>query len=1005
MGYQEDNWRRTIVSDLKQRGTPVFAIYLDQSVTPSTSRFYLNNGTFYLDVNTVSDSLTVSVDGKTPRQIAAEFSESSLPVIVKPLVDTVPLSSEDYINIGSIDFHLYFDDATDVTPDGGYLIRLKRHQVHYLEQTRIRLLAPHFSLSKNPWYARVNTGIINLKKDGKNYIFGIPEYDNQEWSLEYGKPYISIAGESSVPVSDRSISVSRTPIYWEKNNIHIVVDNKAIPSNRIQDVDRWNGQIYFRSRLPENSAIDVFYTYREDAYIYKGIDLNASAGHNPQILGSAVLFYLVPWRDVYGVINKTTVRHVVARTIEDAISTIPSSTDPVLLLGAVYVRESASVEDVDIVDTRTRGGGLHDQYLRDSLEIIPELNFFWDTGAYEGIAYPGNASIVMSIPDYRQKMFEPRDLKNRATRFLAAGVLPIMDRGDNYDPHKSLGVAKIDTFENGFLKNKLYWSNKLPSIPSSFTGVSTGDLPSLQMSGNTVVLDPNTDISQRYLKTSAPTVITYQQRTSDDNSTYTSWEDVRLVDERTTTGFLLGGRLDIAAGIQYKQVRNIQVSSTYAGDVDFCSDLSGEIVNIYKNITGLSDSNGRQIYNIINLGLNYSSDVDWGPGPTSGQLALMDMWDNAPQMTGYLVKVGDSILGSFTTGNTTGENFITMPSRYSEAQGYHYDTSGWYDWTRSVLMLSKLYEKTNLYKYYSGAQTICRSVVSGSSLEGNYIPSLLGNNVDYVIPSRFMWNGSRFDFETPDVVGSSPSYGEVAEILDYDHLLDGAYAFSSFDSSGELGLRAIASMRYADRLIADGWSGFWYFSGNSFSGHNYYTFDHLGNIAGHNLQMVQNSLEELDSNIPFYSDAANSVSKIANKVYTTFTGAASLQGWIPKHAGKSIDSLARIGFNPSGLLSIVNVYTKGCIDDNGNVYQVDSFQGHPTYISPEVPSEIFTAYGNMLDLDPSISGMSQLMFYQTVHMYKSQSGYPVDAYDIMGRGGGEDAVLKGFIDLFNQWQT
>jgi len=146
----------------------------------------------------------------------------------------------------------------------------------------IKTLAPReFDLLSN-WYLRVQFGHFNyvLEQHGyrKRYTYAIPEYDKQEYSTTYGRPYVEVQGEVASVLNDNDIKVSLCPMY-------VKVDSDYAPTNlRVYKtaadgyekelaVDRWSfteGVIRLTERISENDRIQVDYVYEEESYVYRG---------------------------------------------------------------------------------------------------------------------------------------------------------------------------------------------------------------------------------------------------------------------------------------------------------------------------------------------------------------------------------------------------------------------------------------------------------------------------------------------------------------------------------------------------------------------------------------------------------------------------------------------------------------------------------------------------------------------------------------------------------------
>jgi len=320
-----------------------------------------------------------------------------------------------------------FKIISDTTPDGGQVVRLHGHAIKYQEETRLRLLMPYPDERTQPWYARIDTGQVLKKINGMRHIFSVPEYSDQPWSAYYGKPYVTMTDVSVAKINRRILQVPRSPIYWWDNNIVLTVNEVPQDSSIVEDVDQENGLVYLNRDIEPSDPVRITYTYHEKSFVYKAIDLNPSPDHLPQFIGQFVVFFLRPQSDSVGRTWERTVFHSIAPTLEGAVSQIPVKDDePVILLGALQVRQANTVDDVDLVDTRTRGGGLHDDHVARAVKLNRAMQAVSDQGTYDGIPYPGNAVVIIELPESVLDSLTKEEIYERLKREMAFGVVPLV---------------------------------------------------------------------------------------------------------------------------------------------------------------------------------------------------------------------------------------------------------------------------------------------------------------------------------------------------------------------------------------------------------------------------------------------------------------------------------------------------------------------------------------------------------------------------------------------------
>lgn len=101
-----------------------------------------------------------------------------------------------------------------------------------------------------------------------------------------------------------------------------------------------------------------------------------------------------------------------------------------LILGDVTVDEGQSADNVTILDTRIRGGGLAEDTFEKALEIQPEARWFADNGRWDGTPYPRNATYFVELPvtvlDGAGGVFKSNEVRDVINRHTAAGVYAVV---------------------------------------------------------------------------------------------------------------------------------------------------------------------------------------------------------------------------------------------------------------------------------------------------------------------------------------------------------------------------------------------------------------------------------------------------------------------------------------------------------------------------------------------------------------------------------------------------
>lgn len=103
-----------------------------------------------------------------------------------------------------------------------------------------------------------------------------------------------------------------------------------------------------------------------------------------------------------------------------------------ILLARVQVRPNSTYENIDIIDTRTRGGGLLESIGRNIInEVCPEASSYWDIGYWDGEPYQENSVLVIKLPRYILKEYGGRLTKEEAeeavNKHMALGTFYIIE--------------------------------------------------------------------------------------------------------------------------------------------------------------------------------------------------------------------------------------------------------------------------------------------------------------------------------------------------------------------------------------------------------------------------------------------------------------------------------------------------------------------------------------------------------------------------------------------------
>lgn len=389
--------------------------------------------------------------------------------------------------------------------DKGRTFRIKAHSeawqyyfshtysVQFNDKRKVQLLPPREKDSTLSWYPLIRNGRFDRSfldhAEKPTYHYSIPEYYRQGFIEGRGYPYRQIRIERPLVINANKLKLRHTPLFVEASegratNIKVMVNNKEIG---VREWNSFDGIIHIDGSVTNNDEIFVDYEYEEENYIYRGfydheaerfwhLDLNPTKGHYITIrdIGDGELKDV----DSFTLINKVVYiyMHASSRvsmypngqmmpTTEVRPYTLFHTFDKIidknaLLIGEVRVRPNSNQDSLQILDTRTRGGGLKESITPEIMQEFEEESFFyWDIGHWDGEPYPENGVIAIRIAQTVLKeyggQFTKPEIEDRLDRYLGYGILPIIEYIDDPDLllqiPEGLVVEVIDVDEIGEL--------------------------------------------------------------------------------------------------------------------------------------------------------------------------------------------------------------------------------------------------------------------------------------------------------------------------------------------------------------------------------------------------------------------------------------------------------------------------------------------------------------------------------------------------------------------------
>lgn len=206
----------------------------------------------------------------------------------------------------------------------------------------------------------------------------------------------------------------------------VYADYSYYQSTELQttDYDIQNGIFYLKDKVTFKDDLYAKYEYYEDFLDYKGyynedlgvffhLDLNPSVGHystlptvtyvnneekveyslrpSSHLLNKMIHIYLVPASE-----GGYSVRHCFSR---EEWRKLQQSNPMYLLLARVQVREHTTVNDVTVMDARTRGGGITESLSNKAIdERVKGKQRYWDISSWNGKAFYRNGVLIINLP-------------------------------------------------------------------------------------------------------------------------------------------------------------------------------------------------------------------------------------------------------------------------------------------------------------------------------------------------------------------------------------------------------------------------------------------------------------------------------------------------------------------------------------------------------------------------------------------------------------------------------
>lgn len=278
-------------------------------------------------------------------------------------------------------------------------------------------------------------------------FYSIPESERGGWSKDYGRPNVDVINEEPKILDDNVIQVRQSPVlvtrqYTEYPNIsdphrwiltvykRDTVDSEweKLPRSAIKDVNASTGEVFLKDPITSNdpALLRVDYTTNSRHYALKR-DEDQILNLNPYMqdfTGVALHIYIVP-HYVKDSNNRTIPSSVTERTLRATtnpgvfIAGDPNYNPYAVRLGVVYQTTAMDINDVTVLDTRSRGGGVKPGVDEKSIEHAMS---FWDLGHGAGASYPKGGFVIVRLPESLLESMNESQVRQIVQDNMTAGV-------------------------------------------------------------------------------------------------------------------------------------------------------------------------------------------------------------------------------------------------------------------------------------------------------------------------------------------------------------------------------------------------------------------------------------------------------------------------------------------------------------------------------------------------------------------------------------------------------
>ena len=307
--------------------------------------------------------------------------------------------------------------------------------------------------SHRPYCGQNNIFVTFRCKNTKQFYYSIPEFNYQDFQDQDKK---TLSDNHTAKIEGRHLDLRNEPLCFdvvEQNDLKIPDNIETDLDTEIINWNKYTGDIYLRKN-PNQITAEVEYLYKTDWYKYTGyydkndnfihLDLNPAFGHtytDPDTLekkptsnlyDKTIRIYIKPEYtanksyDIKDNKYKTKIiegsrnTHTLFHTIDEKLEA-----EDVELISKIYI-SADGIDQYEIQDSRSRGGGIKDWLVDDLKDIHEDIKYYWDIGTWDGTVYPKSGAVIVELPETVLDNFTKAEVREKIEEHLALGIYPVI---------------------------------------------------------------------------------------------------------------------------------------------------------------------------------------------------------------------------------------------------------------------------------------------------------------------------------------------------------------------------------------------------------------------------------------------------------------------------------------------------------------------------------------------------------------------------------------------------